>query len=132
MQEITSGMKLKNAIAILEIKHSKQGIALSKQLLDTLDSLKPVNLLKETLKELTPSSLLKGNFADTALGMTTGFIAKKALTVGSKNPLLRLLGIVLEVGVANFVSRHPDGVKSFGERIVKNIFKRKENNHEEI
>ena len=82
------------------------------------ESVKPINLIKNTFREVAESRDLSDNIISTAAGLTAGYLSK-ALFVGvSHNPLKRLLGTVLMYGVTNLVARHPDAVKSVGGGIL--------------
>ena len=124
MQTITNAIQLKEAIVNLEIKQAQKEMELRAQFLETYESLKPINLIKKSFREM--GSGTKSGIVDNAIGIGTGFIAKKVLTGASHNPFVKLIGVLLEVGVANFVAKHPDGIKSVGGKIIKNIFKKKE------
>jgi hypothetical protein len=50
MQNITSVNGLKNAIQLLEVEQDLQGQQLKEQFYITYESLRPVNLLRNTLK----------------------------------------------------------------------------------
>ena len=126
MQKINSVVEMKEVIMLLEIQHAQEEILLKEEFLKTFESLKPLNIIKDAFKQLTVPSGVKNGIADTAIGMTTGYIAKKVLLIKSHNPIMKLLGIILEVGVANFVTKHPDGIKFVGGRIFKNIFGKRE------
>ena len=56
MQNITTVTGLKDAIKVLEAQQTEKGRLLKEQLVLTYESLKPVNILKSTLKELFSGS----------------------------------------------------------------------------
>jgi hypothetical protein len=55
MQNITSSADLKDAIKLLEVEQEMKEQLLRDQLYLTYESLKPLNLLKNTLKEISSS-----------------------------------------------------------------------------
>ena len=65
MQNITSVAGLKNAIQELEIEQNVKGQLLKEQIYLIYESLKPVNLLRNTLKETFSSDYLTENFSGT-------------------------------------------------------------------
>ena len=49
------------------------------------------------------------------------------LGVGASGNLFRkLMGNVLQFGIANIVARHPDMIKTSGQYIIQHVFHRKE------
>ncbi len=127
MQKITTVAQLKEEILLLKIRHAREEQLLKRQFNLMSESLKPLNLVKSAFKDMTSSPALKNNIGDTAIGMTTGYLSKKLLTGASHNPLIKLFGIVLQVGVANFVTKHPGAIKSSGLNILKKIFNKRSN-----
>ena len=77
---------------------------LKEQLLDTCESLKPINLIKSTLKEAYSAPDFKTNIVKTVIGIATGFVAKKVLIGNTHNPIKKIAGFILEMVVANKVA----------------------------
>ncbi|MFA6924798.1 MAG: hypothetical protein WC223_11170 [Bacteroidales bacterium] len=126
MQNITTTTELKNAIQLLEVEQAANEKLLKEQFHLTYESLKPVNILKSTLKDIASSPYLVDNILGTSIGLTSGYIAKKIVVGTSKNIFKKLIGSVLQFGVTNVVVQHPDTIKSFGHFIFQNIFRKKE------
>jgi hypothetical protein len=125
MQTTDATEELKNAIRIVEIRQSMNGQLLKEQLLLTYDSLKPANLIRSTLKEVTSSPFLINNLAGSVIGLTTGYLSKK-IVIGSSAGLLRkLLGNILQFGVTNIISKNSEVVESYGKSFFKHLFARK-------
>ncbi len=121
MGKITSLTELKESILLLEIKQTCDGILLKEQIHTTYQSLKPVNIIQGAFNKVISSPDLKKNIVSAAIGLTTGFVAKKIFVGASINPLKKLLGIVLEMVVANKVAKNADGIKTIGGIILKKI-----------
>ncbi len=115
---------LKEKIQLKELELAMEKNLLQDQFKLTIESLKPANLIKEALT----SSQTKTTVLDTAIGMTSGYLIKKAVVRSSKNPFLKLLGTIVEMGAANMVTKHPEAIKFIGGNILARIFKKKENN----
>ncbi len=126
MQNINSVAGLKNAIQLLEVEQAINGQLLKEQFYLTYESLKPVNLLKGTLKDITSSPYLIENILGTAIGLATGYLSKKIVVGASGNIIRKLFGSVLQLGVTNAVAQHPDGIKSIGQFIFQHIFRKKD------
>lgn len=121
MEKLTSVVKLRNEIAELEIDQIVKKELFKEQLMFTYDSLRPVNMLKRALKDISSSPGLIDNVLGTTLGLASGYLSKK-MFIGNKSGLLRnLIGSVVQFGVTNLVAQHPDAIKSFGQSVLKHI-----------
>jgi hypothetical protein len=125
MQSKDSTAELKNTIRLLEVKQSINGRLLKEQFLLTYESLKPVNLIKSTLKEVTSSPFLIDNLAGSVIGLTTGYLSKKVVVGSSANLLRKLLGSIIQLGVTNIISRNSEAIESFGKSILQNLLSKK-------
>ncbi len=124
METITSSTELKKAIQLLEIKQTEEGIMLKEQCKITYDSLRPLNLIKSTIKDfVTPD--LKGNLLNSAMSLAAGYLSKKAVIGSTNNPLKQLLGTALQMGVTGLVSKNTDSIKSVALNIIGSFFKKK-------
>ncbi len=130
MQNITSFTELKNAIQLLEVEQAAKGQLLREQFSITYESLKPVNLLKSTLKDLSSSPYLIENIVGSAVGLASGYVSKKIVVGASANIFRKLFGSILQFGVTNLVAQNPDAIKSVGQYIVQHIFRKKEKDAE--
>lgn len=127
MENITSAIALKNAIELLEIEQDIAEQLLKKQFYITYESLKPVNILRNTFHDIVSSPHLVDDVIGAGVGLATGFVSKKIVMIGaSGNIIRRLLGAALQLGVTTIVSQHPETVKSIGNFIFKRILRKKE------
>jgi hypothetical protein len=91
-----------------------------------IESLKPINLIKNTLSEMTSSPYLLENMYGSIAGLISGYISR-VITIGSsRNLLRRVLGSVLQFSVTNLVAQHPDMIKNIGQYIIGKIFHKTE------
>lgn len=126
MQKITSITELKSAIQELEYQQVNEWPVLKEQFLNTYENMKPINLVKNALNDLTTSPDLKGDLLNTTLSLAAGFISKKIAVGTTHNPLKQLLGTLLQMGVTSIVSKNADGIKSTTMNIINNIFSKKD------
>ncbi len=112
---------LRAAIQAKTLEHEEEGKLLKAQFHLTYESLKPVNILKSAIKTIITAPDLKANLVNTAIGMTTGFIAKKLFTAGSANPLVKLFGSLVATFVSNGVTKNGDEIRSAGSVLLKKI-----------
>jgi hypothetical protein len=121
MQKVTTAADLKNAIKQLEYEQASEWILLKKQFFISYESMKPINVIKSTFKEMVLAPDLKTNIINTAIGVTTGFLTKKILIGKTHNHLTKLLGIIVEMVVANKITKNAGEIKAIGSIILKKI-----------
>lgn len=125
MSNITTTAELREAIRVLEIEQKDKGALLKEQFKITYESLRPVNLIGNTLKELTTLPDLKGDLLNTALGLASGYLSKKAAIGNTNNPIKQLLGTFLQMGVTSLVTKNADGIKSMGSELLTRLLSKK-------
>ncbi|MEN6619529.1 MAG: hypothetical protein ABFC28_08595 [Rikenellaceae bacterium] len=128
MQKITSTTELKEAITQLGYEQAIRGQLLKEQFSITLDSIRPVNLIKDTLKDVVESPDLISNILSTSLGLTAGYFTNRMFAGSSGNLLKRLFGNIIQLGITTIIATNPEAVKSFGKCVLQNIFSKKETN----
>ena len=121
MEKINSTILLKAAILQLETKQSNEGKILKEQYLNTYESMKPINLIKSTFREVTASPDLKDELFNTSVGLVAGYLTKMLFQGASHSPVRKLFGTVLMFGITNAVAKHPEVVKSAGKGLLKII-----------
>jgi len=129
MENISTPAELSQAIIIMEEEQSVLLLKVKENFFLTYESLKPINLIGNILEEVTASPFLTNNIIDTALGLTAGYISRKAIVKESDGILRKLFGAVLQFGVTNLVAQHTETIKSFGKLIFQNIFRKKDTNY---
>jgi hypothetical protein len=124
MEKIQSIKELRDAIVQLESKQLEDKRLLKEQFVSTYESLRPVNLIKNLIKDLIASPGLKQQIASTLLGLAAGYFTKKVAVGSSHSPLRKILGSFLQMGVANVVTKKSGGIKSI-LGMVRNFFGKK-------
>ena len=125
MKNINSGTDLRNAILQLEGKMADEGEMLKEQFFLTIDSMKPINLIKSTFREAAGSTELQDNLINSTIGMSAGFISKLLFQGISGSPVKKILGTALMFGIKNLVAQNPETVKTWGKvffTVAKNLF----------
>jgi hypothetical protein len=125
MKKITSAIELKETILLLEIKQMHQAVLLKQEFKNTYESLKPVNIIKHKFNELLTSAESQENLLDTVIGVAAGYLSKKIIVGATHNPIKQLLGMLLQMGVTNIVSKNADGVKSTFGNLLTAILSKK-------
>jgi hypothetical protein len=126
MQNITSVVGLKNAIQVLEVDQDVKGRLLKEQVYLIYESLKPINILRNSLKDLFSSHYMIENMSGTAIGAASGFLLKKVFVGASANLFRKLIGSVLQFGITNIIAQNSDQIKSFVQAIFHHLFSKKE------
>jgi hypothetical protein len=129
MQNITSVTALRIAIQELETERKVKEQLLREQFYLTYESLKPVNILRNTLKNLFSSENLLENISGNAIGSFSGFILKRIFVGKSATRLKKLAGAILQFGIAKVISQNSDQIKKFGLAVFQNFFNKKDKIH---
>lgn len=123
MKNINTTLELKQEIALLETQMAEDQSALKDQFRLTYESLKPINLILNSIKDISSAPDLKGNLLNSALALGIGYFSKKALVGGTINPLKQIAGTLLQFGVTNLVSKNGNdmkmGVLGFLEKLLR-------------
>jgi hypothetical protein len=125
MGDINTVEKLQEEILLLENRQAHELQELKEHLHLVHESLKPSAMVKNLFSEVTESPDIRGNLLNTAIGVTTGYLASKVLVGSTHNPIKKLMGTVLQFAISNLVSHHTDGIKSIGMNLIKKIFSKK-------
>ena len=111
MKVETASQILSREISLLERKKSQEFKNLKEQLHNTYESMKPINLLKNTLEDITQSPEIKHDFTKAAIAMFTGYLVKKLVFKSSVNPLKILAGAAFQTFVTNIAAKNSDKIK---------------------
>lgn len=126
MQNVNSYTELQDAIQLLQVEQAEKSQLLKEQLNISYESLKPLNLFKSALNDISSSPGLGENLLGSALGLASGYFSKWLIIGKSGNMARKLIGSVLQFGITNVVAKHPDAIKTFGQFIVKHLRSNKE------
>jgi hypothetical protein len=124
METIVTRTDLRNAIIELEKKQTIEESGLRNQFHEAYESIKPINLIKNSLKEATSDFDLKKTILDSTVGVTSGLLSGVLLKGIVKNPIKRFIGSVVIYGITNYASKHPETFQSIGSGLI-GLFKTK-------
>lgn len=119
MKKQTRNDKLAYDIALLELKRDQEFRELNAQFHTLYESMKPVNMIKGAIKEITGSGDAVKNVSSAAIGVTSGYLLKKILFRPTLNPLKMLAGVVLQTVATNMAAKHSEEIKSSGLKLLK-------------
>lgn len=121
MQKITSTIDLRASILELEATQTLEGKILKEELHNAYESMKPINLIKSTFKDVAASPEIKDQLLTTAVGLAAGYVSKKLFEGVTHGPLRKLLGTALMFGITRAAAKNPEAIKSFGTGALKVI-----------
>ena len=125
MGTITTIKELNAAILVLENKQAQEAILLKEQFSLTYESIKPINFIRSTLKELVTAPDFKEDMLTTSMSLAAGYFSKKLAFGSSDHPLKQLLGSFLQMGITSVVSKNADGIKTKFMEMLSAIFEKK-------
>ncbi|MEO6542244.1 MAG: hypothetical protein ABIN74_14675, partial [Ferruginibacter sp.] len=125
MKQITTSAELQMAIKQLELQQANELFFLKEEFHATADRLKPLNIIKRTFKNAVAAPDVKTTVMNAAIGLATGIVTKKLMIGKTFNPFKKILGVFIEMAVANKVSNNADDIKSTGAAILKKLFRKK-------
>ena len=128
MQNITNAAELKNAIQLLQEEELIKRQLLQEQLKITFESLKPINILKKTVKDISTSPELIDSIIGHVAGLASGYLSNKIFVGKSGNLFRKIIGSLVQFGVTRVVAQYPEVIKSFGHFIIEQILRKKEKN----
>lgn len=122
MKKNSPNEMLDAAIELLESKRRIELIQLKGQVNEVLESLKPINLIKDTFKKVTASPDLKSGFGKTAIGIASGLLIKILLFRKTHNPLKILARTAVQTAIVGIASYNSDKIKSTGQGVFRALF----------
>lgn len=106
--------KLARDLLLLEAKRSNDWDDLTEEVREGFESLRPINLIKSTVKEMTEAPDIKGGVGKVAIGMATGYLLKKIFFRSSHNPLKNIAATAFQTLATNIATRNSDKIKEGG------------------
>lgn len=110
---------LKLAIIELERRQDEDAKLLKQDFLRAYESMKPINIIKNTFKEAAASKELKDNLINTAIGLAAGFAYNLVVEKMTNTPMKKMLSTALMAGIAAVVDKNSDTLKSLGKEFMK-------------
>ena len=109
---------LKESIRQLEIKQAEEGEQLKAQFKETYESLKLVNLIKNSLKEVTESIEIKNSLFESIVSVLSGYVTKKLMISSKSNPFMKIIGLILQFGVTNMVAKNAETIRTYIAELI--------------
>ena len=121
--EITTTAQLQQQIEYLHSKSDNQKESIRIHFKELIESMKPVNLLKSTVKDIGESPGLAKAAIGTSVAIGAGVLSKKMIIGKSNNIFKRVLGTVVEFAVARSIANNSEAIASKGISLLKKMAK---------
>lgn len=115
--DIRSGTDLRAAILQLEAQQAEEAKLLRESFHLAYESIKPINLIKSTFREVAESKDLADHLVSTGVGLATGYLTKVIFESESDSPFKKLLGAALQFGITNLIANNPDAVRIVSTKV---------------
>jgi len=109
---------LKESIRQLELKQAEEGEQLKAQFKATYESLKLVNLIKSSIKDITESVEIKNSLFESIVSVLSGYVTKKLMVSSKSNPFMKIIGLVLQFGVTNLVAKNAETIRTYITELI--------------
>jgi hypothetical protein len=108
MPEITNATELKRAIEQLTLQQTNEYPVLKAEVIESSDKLKPINILKDTLLQVVSTPDLSQDLLKATIIYIAGIVIKKIFFGKSANPIMRLIGTIIELVLMNIMQKKSD------------------------
>ena len=122
MSKINPSDSLNASIAALEQQKQDEFLSLKQQLHTTGESMKPANLIKGVLRDVTGSSQLRSLVIKAAVGLAVGYIAKRLMARHQKSNKNQMLGTALQHGVSFLAANQSTLLRTVGVTLATTLF----------
>lgn len=105
MQEIKNATELKKVIEQLALQQTNEYPALKAEVIETTEKLTPINIIRNTLLQIVSTPELSKDLLKATLIYVVGVAIKKIFFGTAANPLLKLVGTIVEILFLNIINR---------------------------
>ncbi len=118
MTQPTAKEKLHESIRQLEIQQAREGEELKAQFKATYESLKLVNLVKSSLKEVTESVEIKNSLFESIISVVSGYVSRKLMVSKKSNPFAKIVALVVQMGVTKLVANNAEVIREYITQMI--------------
>ena len=105
MKGLNQNQLLDEKIRLLKIKQSENFEVLKSQFHLTIESLKPINLVKETINDFKNSKEIKSSLLESTLGIAAGYVTRKMIVGKSSSMVKNTAATIIQYLVSNFITK---------------------------
>ncbi|KOY84453.1 hypothetical protein AD998_20875 [bacterium 336/3] len=130
MQKTSQTDDLHQKIATLESKQSAALSCVSLQTHQIYEDLKPINLIKNTLQEVSASAELKNLLLQKIIQNISAYLSEHMIEGKEGNPIRKVMGAIFQLEITTVTNKHADTLVVLTENFLKKIFRlNKKTNH---
>ena len=118
---INNTATLQIAIDELQQQCDQKQKLLHQQFNEVVESFKPFNLLKSTVKDIADTPGIAKTAIETSLAIGAGVLTKKLIVGNSSNMFKKILGGIVEFTVANGISNNAGAIADKGIDLLKKL-----------
>jgi hypothetical protein len=96
---------LEQSILRLKVQQIQQKLEIKNHLDETLQSLNPLNVLKQSVTEVKNSPDIQRKIFQAAISFTGGLLSKKLLVGNTDSTFKTILGYIIQFGVTKFIAK---------------------------
>ena len=129
MESIQTKQDLQSAILHLEQRQLLEKNAMQKYYQESYEYMRPVNLLKTAINEITHADELKKDMLKAAVALAIGFLARKIIetyVVKSRTPVAIAIETILQIVISGWVAKNGNILKDIALYFFKTILQRKQ------
>lgn len=121
MQTIKNDKSLAEKIANLQNQRNSELNLLKSHFDYTIDSLNPINIIKEKFSFFDKSAVQKSETIKEIVEIGTNFIGSKLMFGGMLNPLNRILPTIIQKTVNSILTKNPGITEFSSKKFLKNV-----------
>lgn len=110
MKGLNQNQLLDEQIRLLKIKQSEDFEVLKSQFHLTLESLKPINLVKETINDFKNSKEIKSSLLESTLGIAAGYVTRKMIVGKSSSMIKKTAATIIQYLVSNYITKKAEKI----------------------
>jgi hypothetical protein len=112
---------LQSAIDQLQLQCEEKKKIMCLQFVEVLESIKPVNLLRATVKDIAETPGIAKAAIGTTIAIGAGVLSKKIVVGKSANIFKKIMGGIVEFTVANGIANNAELITNKGIALLKKI-----------
>lgn len=123
MNNTTKVEQLRTRIAELQVKHDLELALLKVHVYEAYESLKPINLIKNTFHQFLAAPEMKADVTQNLVGIVANYASKLFIVGNSLNPLNMIVGNIVQNFVRNAIANNSKTIIDKGQDILGSILK---------
>jgi hypothetical protein len=112
---------LRRIIQEKEAELKAEGAELRTHFYATYESMKPANIIRNTIKDLFSTPDLSNDVVNSVIGVATGLVAREVVVGKSKGLLNKFVGMAVEMVVASNVIGNGDEIRAMAKVLLKRV-----------